>query len=104
MLRRSIIFDRASPLHRRVLVMIVELSFDEARAIPTFRPLDICSIGLEFIDEGNGVDLHEPGHVAGVSPFTPAIEVANNRVHPKPVGADIEMKNVSPFPTHVARR
>jgi hypothetical protein len=36
MLRRSIIFDRASPLHRRRLVMIVELSFDEASAIPTF--------------------------------------------------------------------
>ena len=71
---------------------------------PAFCPLDISSIGFEFIDEGNGVDLHQPGHVAGVSPFTPAIEVANNRVHPKPVGAGIEMKNISPFPTHVARR
>jgi hypothetical protein len=36
MLRRSIIFDRASPLHRRGLVMIVELSFDEASAIFIF--------------------------------------------------------------------
>jgi hypothetical protein len=36
MLRRSIISDRANPLHRRGLVMIVELSFDEASAIPTF--------------------------------------------------------------------
>ena len=84
--------------------MIVELSFDEARAIPAFRPFDVRSIGFEFIDEGNGVDLHEPGDVARVSPLAPAIKVANNRVHPKPVGADIEMKNVSPFPTHVARR
>ena len=104
MLRRSIIFDRASPLQRRALVMLVELSFDEARAIHTFCPLDMSSIGFEFIDEGNGVDLHQPGHVAGVSPLAPAIKVANNRVHPKPVGADIEMKNVSPFPTNVARR
>ncbi len=84
--------------------MIVELSFDYARAIPTFRPLDISSIGFEFVDEGNGVDLHEPGDVAGVSPLAPAIKVANNRVHPKPVGANIEMKNISPFPTNVARR
>ena len=84
--------------------MIVELSFDAASAIPTFLPLDISSIECEFIDEGNGVDLHEPGHVAGVSPLAPAIKVANDRVHPKPVGADIEMKNVSPFPTHFARR
>jgi hypothetical protein len=104
MLRRNIIFDRANPLHRRGLVMIVELSFDAASAIPAFCPLDISSIGFEFIDEGNGVDLHEPGDVARVSPFAPAIKVANNRVHPKPVGADIEMKNVSPFPTDVARR
>jgi len=36
MLRRNIIFDRASPLHRRGLVMIVELSFDEASAIFIF--------------------------------------------------------------------
>ena len=104
MLRRSIIFDRASPLHRRGLVMIVELSFDEARAIPIFCPLDKSSVAFEFVDEGNGVDLRRPGHVAGVSPFTPAIKVANNHIHPKPVGANIEMKNVSPFPTNVARR
>ena len=102
MLRRSIIFDRANPLPSRALVMIVELSFDEARAIPAFCPLDISSIGFEFVDEGNGVYLHQPGHVACVSSFAPAIEVADSCVHPKTVVANIEVKNVLPLPAHVA--
>ena len=68
-----------------------------------FYPLGIGSVEVEFVDEGNGVDLHEPGDVACVSPLPPAVEVADRRIHPKSILADIEVKNVLPFPAHVAR-
>ncbi|MGC1860438.1 MAG: hypothetical protein WA733_04750 [Methylocystis sp.] len=80
MLRRSIIFDRASPLHRRGLVMIVELSFDEARAIPKFCPLDVRSIGFEFIDEGKRLDLHRLGEIARMPSLSLLVDEPDNDI------------------------
>ncbi len=60
--------------------MIVELSFDEARAIPALCPRDITSIGFEFIDEGKRLDLHRLGDIPRMPSLSLLVDEPDNDI------------------------
>lgn len=55
----------------------------------------------EVADERRGFDNDRPRQVTSMSPLALAVDIADDSVDPEPVAADVVLKNVAPFPTHM---
>ena len=68
------------------------------------RRLSFNSVGGETAREGKRLDLHQLGDIAGMPSLSLCINEPDDDIEPKPEFANVEVKNIAPFPAASASR